>query len=808
MKQLSDRVEAFFAAFGRWIFQNAIKTILVILLVTIGFASQLPNLVIDTRNEAFFLQHDDTLLQYNAFREQFGKDESFALVIQPPDIFSTVFLEKLQRFHNKLAENVPYVDDINSLISARHTYGKKDELIVGELLETIPQTAAEIEILKQQVLSNPLYVNQLISKDAKFTTVLVKPFVYVPEPEVDVLAAFDESPTSNIELKQAYLSNDQYLEMNTAVEQIVAEFQADDFKVYITGLPAILSNLDEGIRHAMATLIPISYALIIGFLFFMFRRFSGVIYPVIIVSLSTLVTMSLIPICDATLNHITKIIPTFIMVVGIADAVHILAIFYRHYEQNGDKEAAIVFALGHSSLAILMTSLTTAVGLFSFSLADVAPVSQFGLITPLGVLLVFVYTVVLLPALIAVFPLGKPTKQSGRHSQRLDDYLGKVAHFSCHHPYKILFFSALLIAVSAVGVSKLELVHNPLKWFPDDAPILEATKVIDDNMGGSATLEVVIDTGKPNGLYDPVLLKQLSESVKFIETLEMDEIYVGKAWSLDSIVKEINQALNENKAEAYRIPDDRLLIAQELFLFESSGSDDLEKFVDTELSKVRFTLKTPFGNAYHYQPMVDTVTQHFITHYPHSKVTVTGGTSLSVKMVLNVISSMIKSYTLSLILITALMIVLIGQIRLGIISMVPNLVPLFIVAGLMGWSGVPLDFVTMLTGSIAISLVVDDTIHFMHNFRRYFEQSGDVEYAVRETLLTAGRAILITSVVLAVSFFSYILVEMKSTVYFGLISGGAVVLALLSDYFLTPALLTIVLRRQVQKYPLPASAKA
>lgn len=804
MKQLNDYIENLFAILGEWIFNNAIKTIFLVLLATIGLASQLSNIVIDTRNEAFFLQDDDALLKYNAFREQFGKDESFVLVVHPPEVFSSEFLEKLKRFHTAIANHVPYIDDITSLINARHTYGKQDELVVSELLETIPQTAAEMALLKQQVLSNPLYINQLISPDTKLTTLLVKPLTYIPQPELDVLAAFDNETTT----EPAPLSNDQYLEMNIAIEKIATEFQDDDFKVYITGFPAILSNLDEEIRDTMALLIPISYTLIIGFLFFMFRRASGVIYPLIIVSLGTLATMSLIPIFDGTLNHISKIIPTFIMVVGIADAVHILAIFYRHYENSGDKKAAIIFALQHSSLAILMTSLTTAVGLFSFSLAEVAPVAEFGIITPVGVILVFLYTVILLPALIAAFPLGQPTKQSGRHNQRLDDYLNKVAHFSCNHPYKILFISMLLIIASAVGVSKLELMHNPLKWFPDDAPILEASKIIDENLGGSAALEVVIDTGKPNGLYDPALLKQLSESVKFIESLEIQGVKVGKAWSLDSVVKEINQALNENKADAYRIPDDRLLVAQELFLFESSGSDDLEQFIDTELSQVRFTLKTPFSNAYHYQPMVDTVTQHFINNYPNSTITVTGETSLGVKMILNVISSMIKSYTLSLILITVLMVILIGKIRLGIISMVPNLVPLFIVAGLMGWSGVPLDFVTMLTGSIAISLVVDDTIHFMHNFRRYFEQSGDVEQAIRETLLTAGRAILVTSVVLAVSFFSYVIVDMKSTVYFGLISGGAVVLALLSDYFLTPALLTIVLRKQAQKYPLPSSVKA
>lgn len=796
MKNIRQQLENHFSNLGHWAFRNRIKALLLMLLLTCALAAQLPKLVVDTRNEAFFLKDDDALVKYDEFREQFGKDESFVLAVNPPQVFSEPFLQKLKRFHEELEASVPYLDEITSLINARNTRGEEDELIVEELFENWPRDADELAGIKQRVLENPLYLNQLISPDAGFTTLLLKPQVYLTTGDSDVLAEFDATAQPSISAEQEYLSNDQYLEMADAIRAVMVKYQADDFPIFMAGLPAVTADLDRAIRETMATLVPLSYLLTIVFLLLMFRRLSGVLYPLLIVALGTLATLGSMPLLGATLNNLSTIIPTFITVVGIADSVHILAVFYRRYNETGDKEEAIAYALGHSGLAILMTSATTAGGLLSFLAADVGPVAEFGLVTPVGIMLLFIYTVILLPALISLFPMARPNAKTERRGTAMDRMLETIAVFSCRNSSRILLVSTLLVVCAAIGMSQLYFSHNGLKWFPETHPIRVATAIIDEKLAGSMGLEVVVDTGRSNGLYDPALLKQLSASVDYCESLrDGDTVLVGKAWSLDSIVKEINRALNENRPEYYSIPQDRNLVAQELFLFEGTGNDDLEKVIDADFSKVRFTLKAPFRDAFEYQPMVEQVRQHFLQNYPQADITVTGEMALIIKMLVNVIKTMATSYGISLVVITLLMMLLIGRVRIGMLSMIPNLVPLFLVAGMMGLFSVPLDFSSMLTGSIAIGLVVDDTIHFMHNFRRYFEQSNDVELAVRQTLLTAGRAILVTSVVLSVGFFSYMSVEMKNTIYFGAITGSAVVLALFADFFLTPALMTLAHRQ-------------
>ncbi|HAK59332.1 MAG TPA: Fis family transcriptional regulator, partial [Nitrospiraceae bacterium] len=304
------------------------------------------------------------------------------------------------------------------------------------------------------------------------------------------------------------------------------------------------------------------------------------------------------------------------------------------------------------------------------------------------------------------------------------------------------------------------------------------------------------DTHRENGLHDPAILNQLERSVKFASDLHIENMSVGKAWTITAILKEIHQALNENRREFYAIPQDRKLVAQEFLLFENSGSDDLEDVVDTSFSKARFTLKSPFHDAMVYKVLLDTVKDHFKKNYPGVTITVTGVMALFTAIIHNVVTSMVKSYSYALSIITVLMMVLIGRVRIGMLSMVPNLVPIMVILGIMGWLGISFDLSTILIGSITIGIVVDDTIHFMHNFRRYVEETGDVAVAVRRTMLTTGRAMLITTVVLASGFFNTMLAEMKNTAVFGLLTGSAVVLALVADYFLAPALMTLVYRRK------------
>lgn len=526
----------------------------------------------------------------------------------------------------------------------------------------------------------------------------------------------------------------------------------------------------------------------------MFRRASAVFLPLLIVLISLLSTMGLMAACGTPLKMPTQIMPSFLLAVGVGDSVHILAIFFHRLRHNGwDKEEAVVYAIGHSGLAVLMTSVTTAGGLLSFASADIAPIADLGIYAASGVMLALLYTIVLLPSLLALISLKQGLeKKKERKGTRLDKVLSAFGHFATQYPKSILAATVLIFLVSIIGMTRITFSHYIVGWYPKDSPIRIASETIDEEMRGSISLEIILDTGKVNGLYDPDLLRRIDSSVQYMEQLKKGEIFAGKAWSITTILKEIHQALNENRPEFYKVPDDPALIPQEFLLFENSGSDDLEDVTDSQFSKARFTVKVPYRDAVAYTDFLQAVNKHFQQTFPELQITITGLSSIISQTMAQVVDTMAESYMIAFVVITVLMISLIGKLQIGLLSMIPNLFPICLTLGIMGWFHVTMDLFTMLVGSISIGLAVDDTIHFMHNFQRYYKQCGDAKQAVMDTLCSTGRAMLITTCVLSIGFFVLMCSSMNNLFNFGWLTGFTLIIALLADYLIAPALMMLV----------------
>lgn len=791
-----DRIEDWFETFAAGMYHHRFKTLAIMCVLIAALLSQLPRVTIDTSTEGFLHENDPALVAYNEFRDQFGRDEVIIVAIEREDVFDLDFLRVLQQFHRDLEDKVPHVDEITSLINARHTRGNQDELIVEDLLENWPDSPEALADVRQRAMANPIYRHLLLSEDGRFTTVIVRTHTYSGRAdETDVLDGFDDEPpaSDSPDGVKTYLTDKENSEAVFAVKDVVGEYRDRGLTLYLAGSPVVTHFLKQSMMTDMRRFLGLAAVAVGICLFIMFRRISGVVLPMIVVILSLLSTISIMALSGTSIKVPTQILPSFLLAVGVGTSVHILAIFFHHFQQHRDKQQAIVYAMGHSGLAIVMTNVTTAAGLMSFSTADVAPIADLGIFAGIGVLLAFFYTVTLLPALLAVVPLKKnPLLARSANGGAMDWLLSGVARFSTSRPRTILIVSALIIAGSIFAATGIRFSHYPLVWFPEDNPIRVATSTIDRELRGSMNLEVVIDTQKENGLYEPDFLRRLEAAVRHMETVSYGDVFIGKAWSLPTILKEIHQALNENRQAYYAIPDDRDLIAQELLLFENSGSDDLEDVVDSQFSKVRVTMKAPFTDAVKYSRLIEDAITYFEAQFPEATITTTGMIPLLAQTFTNSIYSLAKSYVTAIVIISILMVLLIGRLRIGLLSMVPNLAPIMLTMGIIYVFGYPMDLFTMLVASIAIGLAVDDTIHFMHNYRRYYEQSGDPVAAVHQTLRTAGRAMLVTTIVLAIGFFVLTFSKLTNIHNFGALTAITIITALLADYFLAPALMVLV----------------
>ena len=800
MAGIRDRIEKWFEGFALLIYRHRIKTLVFMMLLLIPLISQIPNITMDTSMEGFLHDEDPARVSYNAFRDQFGRDEVIIIAINPPNVFNRNFLKKLKVFHQDLESHVPYIDDITSLINARNTRGETDELIVEDLLENWPGTEQDMEILKSRVYSSQIYKNLLISEGGRFTTVIIKTHSHSSlNDEADIMEGFEETepePDNQgaVPVKRRYLTDQENSEAVSSVYDIVRKYNTADFQIHVSGSPVVIHFLKQTMMHDMRKFLALAVLVVSVVLFIMFRRITGILLPIFVVALSLLATLGLMAVFDTPIKLPTQILPSFLLAVGVGTSVHILAIFFHRLRQNNDKAESISYALGHSGLAIVMTNVTTACGLLSFSTADIAPIADLGIFAGIGVLFAFINTVVLLPALLALIPIKQKAIEGKPEDSRtlMDRFLMGVSRFSTGHPRSILVISMIIMLLSILAIFHIQISHHPLGWFPEDNHIRIATEKIDEDLKGSLNLEVVIDTGKENGLYEPDILNRIEEAVVYTESLEFPDIFAGKAWSLTAILKEIHQALNENRSEFYTVPQNRDLIAQEFLLFENSGSDDLEDVVDSQFAMARFTIKVPFKDAVKYKEFLNTVESYFASHFPEAKITITGMMAVLFRTIYSVMVSMTKSYTIALVVITLLMIFLIGRVRIGLLSMIPNIAPILLMLGAIGALSLPMDLFTMMVASIAIGLAVDDTIHFMHNFRRYYETGGNAKEAVRQTLDTTGRAMLVTSIVLSLGFFIFAFATMNNLVNFGLLTAFTVIMALVADYLLAPALMVLV----------------
>ncbi len=794
-RPIRARIELGFERWARWVVNRPFSVIMVSLGLTAALMAQLPNLTIDVSDESFLHEGDPVRVAYRAYTRQFGGNSGVLLALEPAEIFDLTFLERLRELHEAL-ERVPLVEDVTSLINARDTYGRQDELVVEDLLEDPPRGAADLARLRERVFANPLFRNTLISEDGRVTTIVVELDRYSSlNASGDVLAGFGEESDA-IREEAEFLSAEEELRVAREIVALVERYDSPEFPIHVTGGAILELWLFAQMQHDILLSVGVSTATIALLLLMLFRRLSGVVLPLVVVLLALLCSAGTMALAGVSVTLPIQVLPTFLLAVGVCGAVHIIVLVYRAIDRGETPADAICEAMRHSALPVVMAGLTTAGGLVSFAASPLAPVSHFGIFGPIGVVFSMLFVLVLLPALVAVVPLRpRPPRAGASSAPLIDRTLSGFGNLATGHPRAIVAGALALLVLAVLGILHLRFSHYPLDWLPANSVVRIDTGFVNDALHSADELEILLETpGVENGFQDPDLLARLDALRTRVLALDINGIRAANTTSIADILKETHQALNENRPEFYAIPRNAELAAQELLLFENSGSDDLEDFVDPGFSMASFSLRIPWVDAIEAVPFIDRVevlAEEMIGE--RAEVTLTGGTVIFTRTFAAVIQSMAQSYGLALLIVTPLMILLIGTVRGGLVSMAPNLMPIVLTLGLMGWLGYDLDFSTMMIGAIVLGVAVDDTIHFLHVFQRYYRESGDTRDAVQRTLATTGRAILVTSIVLCVGFAGFTLATMGNIVATGWLTCFAVAAAFFADVLLAPAMLVLLL---------------
>ncbi len=789
VQRLQDRLEETIAALGSASYRHPWVVVLSVAAMVGGLALQIPQLEVVTQTDQYLDPSDPIRIDYDAFRQQFGHDDIVMVALQPADVFDSRFLVQLRTLHERLEEEVPHVDEVQSLINARRTRGEGDTLIVDELLEEWPEDEAALAELREAVLANSNYRDLFISSDGRTTAVIVRAQAYESSEGAGLLAGFEDDAAVPEE-EPEFLSSDSQRELVDAVRSVVADTLPAGIPVAVAGNPVVLASTQAYMFRDMGRFTALALVALASLLGLTLRRASGVVVPIVVVVLTLSSTIGMMAATGRPITFITQVIPSFVLAVGVGFSVHVLAIFFQRLDLGDEEHEAIVHALRHSGPAIAMSAVTTAGGMFSFLASSLLPVRDLGIFIPFGVLLASTLALTLVPALLRLLRVRPRKLAEYSGVPPTERVLEACARFGVRHARAVTLACVPLLLFMLAGIPRISRDFNPIEWLPEDEPARVATDFIDRYMGGATNLELVIDAREVNALHDPPTLRRIEAIQRYVEIVAGGQI--SKTMSLADVSKEIHQALNGGDPDRYAIPDTRLLLAQEMLLFESAGSDDLEDFTDTGFQLARITLKGKQENTSRYSAFLEKHRPEFERLANGRDVVMTGSMVIGTHIADLTVVTALRSYALAFTLITPLMILFIGRLRIGLVSIVPNLAPILMILGFMGWTGIPLDVFTVLVAGIALGLVVDDTLHILNGFRRDYLESGDVEQAIVKTMRTTGRALLFTTLGLTTAFAIYGFSGALSIKNFGLLTALAIALAFVFDLFLSPALLALV----------------
>ncbi len=820
MTRISDfksRIEKGFHYIGigairfRWV-------ILLLSIFVIGLAaSQLPKLSIATSVESMFTRDDPILTDYQRFRNQFGRDENIVLLVSAPDIFSLKFLTTLKQFHQDLENSLPLLKEVSSLVNAPYLEVVDEKARARDFLDKLPRTAAEARQYRTRGLSSPGFQNLYFTPDGKHAMVIIKTLA------VSALSADGQRllgyargvqgtayhPAPD---EQQSISQVENIAVIGIVEAVVKEYQAKDFRIAFSGTPVYQYHVEPMVRANMKKMCIAILLVPIMIMPFLFGRGSGAIFPQMTAILGLIVALGLMALLSIRFSLTSSMLPATLLSIGLTAPIHFLVVYYKYQKRVG-RFRGILSTMKHSGFPITMTSITTVAGLLTFSFSDIVPIAHLVNFTIIGILIILVFTLATLPALLATLQAVEGTEmgETQYEASLVNRTLLALGRMGVNRPYPVLILFLTSALVLGLSLPRLHFSHNELHYFSQNSDFMRQVKLIEGQTGGFRALEILIDTRQEGGIINRGVLESIEQLETYLksQTDAEGKAYVGRTRSLVDVIKEISCAgTNRDRPECPLPADQAAFMAP----FNHTGRivpEMLHQYADPDLSLGRLTAMMYWRDAADDVDFIGRVRRHAATLFESGiNVTITGIVAINSGIIHAMTRSLAIGYSTGFLLITALMIVAIGDVRVGLLAMIPNMMPIIIGLGVMGYLDIPLNTYNLIGGSIAIGLAVDDTIHFFHNFRRYYLRSGDIHYAVKETLGSAGRALLTTTLILVASFWMRLFSELKVIADFGLILGTALLVAFLADVLLAPALLRIYYRGTELRPVIPAEQTA
>jgi predicted RND superfamily exporter protein len=775
-----------FGALAGWCFDHRWIVLVAVAGFVAGAAWIAGRARIDNSYEAFFAPGDPSYKDYLTYRDDFGSDEvSYLMYEAPPGAADGVFdlevMGQIARLTEAIEDEVPFLYEVTGLANAELTSSTADGIEIRRLWRDFPHTQEAMREARDLFLAKPQYVGGLVTADGRFGAISIDMDRTSTDPPERI--RLDPNLTTGLD----DLDNLYPQVTSEKIEEIVARPEYAGLRFYHSGDVPLNTAYNRIIEHENSFLQMISSAVIAVVLALFFRSVVGVLGPLAVVQIAVIATVAFVALVGWKLDMMFGSIPNILVTVGVAEAVHILVEFRILFQRLGDRREAIVQTLYLVGAPCLLTSMTTAVGFLALQVSPIVALSHMAVYSAVGVVLAFALTMTLIPALLSFGRrTPRPRAVPERGGQWLVRGLSSVAAWNVRHRRAVLVaFGAISIA-SLIGVARLRVDSIWLDDFSERVPLKAATLRIDEVMGGMSNLVYVFDTGREDGIRDPEVLRAIE---RLQQEAEKHGFLVEKAYSIVDIVKDLNQSFHEGDPAYYTIPDDRELVSQLLLLYETSGGDEVEEWATTDFSRANLELRLRIASIVLTDELVKQLDAYLAEHpTPGIEVQLTGIGALWLELLDYIVASQIESFLYAFALIGAMMCFIFRSFRTGLLSMVPNVWPILLTLGAMGWLGIPLDYNKIMIATVAMGIAVDDTIHFVSRYHHEFSESGSYADALTAAMTDVGHAVFVTSLVLVLGFLVNVFSVLDASAQSGVLLATTIATALVADLLLTPAL--------------------
>ncbi len=688
------------------------------------------NTAMETNLDKYMPQDHPAFIYSDKAESWFNIQDGIIVAIENKNgIFNTETLDTLKQLTKRFQKfDEINKDDVTSLYTADNIVGTEDGMDVKRFFTRVPKTEEKLKKLQESVRINEMIFGRLVSENEQVTVIIAEigDDVFTPE-------FYDE------------------------ILEVAKMSETDDIKIHVAGRPIVEGEMALLGPADMKKMVPIVILVIFVVLLITLRSFKGTLITLGVVFLSTIWAFGLMATVGIPIYAVSTMIPVMLIAIGVADGIHLYSHLHTFVDHNpqASKLEATKDMIKHLWKPVVMTSVTTAVGFISLLTSEVYPVKYFGLFTAFGVMMAMVFSLVFLPAGIMIFGLPKAKKidvsedkEGHSHSKLANNFAAGVIK----HKYVSIIGAAVIVVLSIIGMQKMWINSSFLDKFEKDSDIVLTDKFINENFGGTSSLNLILDSeGKKDKFKEPEVLKLVDKMQKDVDN---KLAVVGNTFSLTDYINRMNKVMNADKEEFNTIPDSKNMVAQYLLLYEMSGDpENLNKVVDYDYEKLNITFQLKKDDSKAINSALDII-HTYEDDFNKMGITMNYAGSGYKGLVFTdlILEGQIKSMVLSLLLIIVLISLMFKNFKIGLISSVPIIITAVISFGIMGFLGIPLSTTTALLSSIAIGIGIDYAVHFLEQYRTNAANTDDKMATAQKTMAHSGKAIIFNAIVVIAGF--------------------------------------------------------